>query len=105
MKRSYDGDVGRQSQGRHITGYSISLSDMVDSANSIKLAAILEKNFSVRFLIKLKSSYCIVLLDKLPVLITLAGQPLGYTIKAYDGSTVNGAVMKAADGKTKNERV
>lgn len=87
MKRWYDGDVTGNPRDGHITGaFNIPYPDMVDSANSIKPAAILEKNFSVVAPDKTKELVLYCFIGQTACVDYLAGRSLGYTIKVYDGS-------------------
>ena len=87
MKRWYDGDVTGNPRDGHITGaFNIPYPDMVDSANNIKPAAILEKNFSVVAPDKTKELVLYCFIGQTACVDYLAGRSLGYTIKVYDGS-------------------
>lgn len=87
MKRWYDGDVTGNPRDGHITGaVNIPYPDMVDSTNSIKPTAILEKNFATVVPDKSKEIVLYCFIGQTACVDYLVGRSLGYTMKVYDGS-------------------
>jgi thiosulfate/3-mercaptopyruvate sulfurtransferase len=87
MKRWYDGDVTGNPRDGHITGaLNIPYPDMVDSANNIKPAAILEKNFTAVVPDKSREIVLYCFIGQTACVDYVVGRSLGYTMKLYDGS-------------------
>jgi thiosulfate/3-mercaptopyruvate sulfurtransferase len=87
MKRWYDGDVTGNPRDGHITGaLNIPYPDMVDSTNTIKPTAVLEKNFTAVAPDKSKEIVLYCFIGQTACVDYVVGRSLGYTIKVYDGS-------------------
>ena len=87
MKRWYDGDVTGNSRDGHIAGaLNIPYPDMVDSTNTIKPSAILEKNFTAVVPDKNKEIVLYCFIGQTACVDYLVGRSLGYKMKVYDGS-------------------
>lgn len=87
MKRWYDGDVTGNPRDGHISGaLNIPYPDMVDSTNSIKAPAILEKNFTSVAPDKNKEIVLYCFIGQTACVDYVVGRSLGYTMKVYDGS-------------------
>lgn len=87
MKRWYDGDATGNPRDGHISGaLNIPYPDMVDSTNSIKPTAILERNFATVVPDKSKEIVLYCFIGQTACVDYLVGRSLGYTIKVYDGS-------------------
>lgn len=87
MKRWYDGDVTGNPRDGHISGaLNIPYPDMVDSTNTIKPTAVLEKNFTAVAPDKNKEIILYCFIGQTACVDYVVGRSLGYTIKVYDGS-------------------
>ncbi len=87
MKRWYDGDVTGNPRDGHIAGaLNIPYPDMVDSTNTIKPSAILEKNFTAVVPDKNKEIVLYCFIGQTACVDYLVGRSLGYKMKVYDGS-------------------
>jgi thiosulfate/3-mercaptopyruvate sulfurtransferase len=86
-KRWYDGDPTGNPRDGHITGAkNIPYQDMVDSTNSIKQVAVLEKNFTTVVPEKQKEVVVYCFIGQTASVDYLVGRLLGYNMKLYDGS-------------------
>lgn len=87
LKRWYDGDATGNPRDGHISGaLNLPYPDMIDSANNIKPAALLEKNFSSVAPDKSREIVLYCFIGQTACVDYLVGRSLGYTIKVYDGS-------------------
>lgn len=87
VKRWYDGDPTGNPRDGHITGAkNIPYPDMIDSTNSFKPAAILEKNFTSVVPDKQKELVVYCFIGQTASVDYLVGRSLGYKMKLYDGS-------------------
>lgn len=87
LKRWYDGDATGNPRDGHITGaLNIPYPDMVDSTNTLKPTAILEKNFTSVAPDKSKEIVVYCFIGQTACVDYVVGRSLGYTIKVYDGS-------------------
>lgn len=87
LKRWYDGDVTGNPRDGHIAGaLNIPFPDMIDSTNSIKPTAILEKNFSRVAPDKNKEIVLYCFIGQTACVDYVVGRSLGYNMKVYDGS-------------------
>ncbi|MBN8673797.1 MAG: sulfurtransferase [Chitinophagales bacterium] len=86
-KRWYDGDPTGNPRDGHIAGAkNIPYPDMVDSTNSIKPVAILEKNFTTVVPDNKKEVVVYCFIGQTACVDYLVGRSLGYKMKVYDGS-------------------
>jgi len=87
LKRWYDGDITGNPRDGHITGaFNIPYPDMVDSANTLKPTAVLEKNFTTVVPDKTREIVLYCFIGQTACVDYVVGRSLGYTIKVYDGS-------------------
>ena len=87
MKRWYDGDATGNPRDGHISeGLNIPYPDMVDSANSIKPTAILQKNFANVVPDKNKEIVLHCFIGQTACVNYEVSRSLGHSIKVYDGS-------------------
>ena len=87
MKRWYDGDPTGNPRDGHITGAkNIPYPDMIDSTNTLKPAALLEKNFTAVVPDKQKEVVLYCFIGQTASVDYLIGRSLGYNMKLYDGS-------------------
>jgi thiosulfate/3-mercaptopyruvate sulfurtransferase len=87
MKRWYDGDPTGNPRDGHITGAkNIPYPDMIDSTNTLKPAAVLEKNFTSVVPDKQKEVVVYCFIGQTASVDYLIGRSLGYKMKLYDGS-------------------
>ncbi|HMI78121.1 MAG TPA: rhodanese-like domain-containing protein [Ferruginibacter sp.] len=87
MKRWYDGDVTGNPRDGHISGaLNIPYPDMVDSTNSIKPTAVLEKNFTTVAPDKSREIVLYCFIGQTACVDYVVGRSLGYNMKVYDGS-------------------
>lgn len=87
LKRWYDGEPTGNPRDGHITGAkNIPYPDMIDSTNSFKHAAVLEKNFTSVVPDKNKELVVYCFVGQTASVDYLAGRSLGYKMKLYDGS-------------------
>lgn len=87
LKRWYDGDPTGYPRDGHITGAkNIPFPDMIDSTNSIKPDAVLEKNFTSVVPDKQKEVVVYCFIGQTASVDYLVGRSLGYKMKLYDGS-------------------
>lgn len=86
-KRWYDGDPTGNPRDGHIAGAkNIPFPDMIDSTNTIKPAAVLEKNFTSVVPDKQKEVVVYCFIGQTASVDYLVGRSLGYKMKLYDGS-------------------
>lgn len=86
-KRWYDGDPTGNPRDGHITGAkNIPFPDMIDSTNTLKPAAVLEKNFTAVVPDKNKELVVYCFIGQTASVDYLVGRSLGYNMKLYDGS-------------------
>lgn len=87
VKRWYDGDPTGNPRDGHITGAkNIPYPDMIDSTNSFKPNAVLEKNFTSVVPDKQKEVVVYCFIGQTASVNYLVGRSLGYNMKLYDGS-------------------
>lgn len=86
-KRWYDGDPTGNPRDGHISGaLNIPYPDMIDSTNSLKPVAVLEKNFTAVVPDKKKELVLYCFIGQTACVDYLAARALGYPVKVYDGS-------------------
>jgi thiosulfate/3-mercaptopyruvate sulfurtransferase len=87
LKRWYDGDPTGNPRDGHITGAkNIPYPDMIDSTNTFKPNAILERNFTSVVPDKNKELIVYCFIGQTASVDYLVGRSLGYKMKLYDGS-------------------
>lgn len=87
LKRWYDGDPTGNPRDGHISGAkNIPYPDMVDSTNTFKPVAMLEKNFTSVVPDKNKELVVYCFIGQTASVDYLVGRSLGYKVKLYDGS-------------------